>query len=66
MKAIEVSLSMGFGIWHAGEHDSMFSVIVLIVDKLTSRRDTVEVSAELWTLMVSTRKDTAPKENTGM
>lgn len=56
-----VSLSTGLGVWQAGQHDSMFSVRVLIVDKLTPCRDTVELSAELRTLIVSIRRDTAPK-----
>lgn len=47
----------------------MFSVTVLITDKLTPCRDTLELSAEVRTLTVSIRRDTAPtqerRNNTG-
>lgn len=55
-----VSLSTGLGVWLAGLHDSMLSVRLLMVDRLTPRSDTEELSAELSTPMVSIRKETAP------
>lgn len=54
------SRSTGLGVWLAGLHDSMLSVRLLMVDRLTPRRDTDELSAELRTPMVSIRRDTAP------
>lgn len=58
---IKVNLRTGPRVWEAGQHVSMFSVRVFTRDKLIPRRDTLALSAELRTLTVSIRRETAPK-----